>query len=239
MSDLALIPLGSLADGDLADLYGFPTGVRMNFVTSLDGAVALDGYSAGLSGPADKRVFGVLRMLSDAVLVAAGTLRHEGYHALRLDPARRKRRRSAGEPEYPTLAIVSRALDLDPGQDALAGAPVRPIILTCDAAPRERRESLARVADVIPVGSTSVDLRAGLAVLRERGLARVLCEGGPHLFGALTAEDLVDELCLTLSPLLAGPGAGRITAGPPSRPRPMRLAHALTADETLFLHYTR
>ncbi len=79
-----------------------------------------------------------------------------------------------------------------------------------------------------------------MAELARRGLAQVLCEGGPHLFGSLLAADLVDELCLTVSPLLIGPGPGRIVAGPGrSEPLPMRLAHLLEADGTLLTRYTR
>jgi riboflavin biosynthesis pyrimidine reductase len=88
-------------------------------------------------------------------------------------------------------------------------------------------------------GTDQVDLAAGLAELRRRGHRQLLCEGGPQLFGSLTAADLVDELCLTVAPLLAGPGAGRITAGPPAPPRAMALRHVLVADGALLLRYTR
>jgi riboflavin-specific deaminase-like protein len=214
--------------------------VRLNFVTSLDGAVEVDGYSKGLSGEADVRVFGLLRMHSDAVMVGAGTLRHEGYHALRLDEARRSWRREQGLPVHPTLVIVSASLRVDPGDDVFAEAPVRPVVLTHAAAPAERRHALAKAADVIACGESVVDLAAGLRELHGRGLSQVLCEGGPHLFGALLAADLVDELCLTLSPLLAGPGAGRIVAGAPvDTPRPMRLVHILTEGDMLLTRYAR
>ncbi|MGW4297839.1 dihydrofolate reductase family protein, partial [Micromonospora chersina] len=84
------------------------------------------------------------------------------------------------------------------------------------------------------------DLAAGLAELRRRGLGQLLCEGGPHLFGALTAADLVDELCLTVAPLLAGAGPGRITAGDASPPRHLPLRHVLAAaDGVLMLRYAR
>jgi riboflavin biosynthesis pyrimidine reductase len=233
-----------LDDDALAALYA-PTdrsrpSLRVNFVSSADGAVTLEGYSAGLSGPADKRVFGLLRMVGDAVVVAAGTMRHEGYGAVRLDERRRAWRRGQGLAEYPPLVIVSRALEVDPAQPALAAAPVRPYVVTCAAAPADARAALAEVAEVLVYGETEVDLAAALAGLHERGLAQLLCEGGPHLFGALTAADLVDELCLTLSPLVTGPGAGRIIAGPASPdPRRMSLRHILAEDDMLFLRYTR
>ncbi|WP_319464206.1 pyrimidine reductase family protein [Micromonospora sp. RTP1Z1] len=229
---------GPLDDAELAALYGRADHphLRVNFVSSVDGAVALDGYSAGLSGEPDKRVFGLLRMLCDALVVAAGTLRHEGYRAVRLDEGRRAWRREHGLAEYPTLVVVSGSLDLDPGQAAFADAPVRPVVLTSAAA--EAPPGLTDVADVVRCGADRVDLAAGLAELRHRGLGQLLCEGGPHLFGALTAADLVDELCLTVAPLLAGAGPGRITAGDASPPRRLPLRHVLAADDgVLMLRY--
>ncbi|WP_433089916.1 pyrimidine reductase family protein [Dactylosporangium sp. CA-052675] len=228
-----------VAEPDLIDLYRTPPGpwLRLNFVSSLDGAGHVDGRSAPLSGPADKRVFGLLRMLCDALVVGAGTVREEGYHALRLDADRRAWRVANGLREYPTLVIVSGRLDLDPGQDALAGAPVRPIVLTRAGADPGR---LAGVAEIITVGDDEVDLAAGVAALRERGFAHLLSEGGPRLFGSLTAAGLVDELCLTLSPLLAGPGAGRITDGLPlAAPQRLTLRHVLMDDGLLFLRHAR
>ncbi|HEU4427045.1 MAG TPA: pyrimidine reductase family protein [Pilimelia sp.] len=230
-----------LDDDALADAYAVGEGpnLRVNFVTSLDGAVELESFSAGLSGPADKRVFAVLRMLCDALLVGAGTLRHESYRAVRLSEERRAWRLDRGLPAYPILAVVSRRLALDPAQAAFADAPVRPIVFTCAKAPPQRRAAMSDVADVVVVGDTTVDVAAAVAELHRRGLRRTLCEGGPQLFGGLTAADLVDEICLTLSPLLAGPGAGRITAGATTPARPMSLRHVLAADDMLLLRYAR
>jgi riboflavin biosynthesis pyrimidine reductase len=212
--------------------------LRVNFVTSVDGAVSVDGYSAGLSGEPDKRVFGLLRMLCDALVVAAGTLRHEGYRAVRLDERRRAWRREHGLSEYPTLVVVSDSLDLDPAQAAFADAPVRPVVLTRAGAAAPA--GLTDVADVVRCGADRVDLAEGLAELRRRGLDQLLCEGGPRLFGALTAADLVDEVCLTVAPLLAGAGPGRITAGDASAVRHLPLRHVLAAaDGVLMLRYAR
>ncbi|RKN26262.1 pyrimidine reductase family protein [Micromonospora musae] len=233
-------PAQALDDATLTALYGRADRphLRVNFVSSLDGAVSVDGYSAGLSGEPDKRVFGLLRMLCDGLVVAAGTLRHEGYRALRLAEHRRAWRREHGLPEHPRLVVVSGSLKLDPAQAAFADAPVRPLVLThAEATPPP---GLTEVADLVRCGTDRVDLAAGLAELRRRGLDQLLCEGGPHLFGALTAADLVDELCLTVSPLLAGGGPGRISAGPPSPPRRLPLRHTLvTEDGTLLLRYAR
>ncbi|GGM66614.1 pyrimidine reductase family protein [Dactylosporangium sucinum] len=221
-------------DPDLVALYTEPRTpwLRLNFVTSLDGAGTVEGRSEKLSGPADKRAFGILRMLCDALLVGAGTLRDEGYRALRLDDERRAWRAAHGKPEYPVLVVVSGRADLDPAHPALADAPVRPIVIT-----DSRADHLTGVADIItPAG----DLPGAVGKLRERGLRSILSEGGPHLFGSLTAAGLVDELCLTVSPLLAGPGAGRITAGPPiPAPQELTLRHALLAEGQLILRYCR
>jgi riboflavin biosynthesis pyrimidine reductase len=213
--------------------------LRVNFVSSIDGAVTVDGFSAGLSGPGDKVIFGILRMVCDALVVAAGTVRTEKYDALRLDAGRRAWRTAHGLPEFPLMVIVSGSLGLDPAQEVFADAPVRPVVITHAGADAGRRAAIERVADVIAVGDGAVDLPAALAALHERGATQLLCEGGPRLLGALTAADLVDELCLTVSPLLAGGDAGRIATGPPGPPRPMALRHVLAEDDMLFLRYAR
>nr|MDT0656885.1 pyrimidine reductase family protein [Micromonospora sp. DSM 115978] len=230
-----------LDDPALIARYDRATGpwLRVNFVTSVDGAVEVDGRSAGLSGGPDKRVFAILRMVCDALLVGAGTLRRERYRALRLSAERRDWRRHRGLPEFPTLVVVSGALDLDPAQAAFADAPVRPVVLTTDRATPPA--GLTDVADLIRRGTDRVDLPAALAELRRRGLAQVLCEGGPILFGALTTAGLVDEVCLTVAPLLAGPGSDRISTGEPSPGvHGLPLRHVLAADDgTLLLRYAR
>ncbi len=229
-----------LSDADLIEAYGRPPAptLRANFVTSADGAVTLDGYSEGLSGAPDKRVFGLLRMLCDGLLVGAGTLRAEGYGPVRLSEERRSWRRAHGLEPYPTPVVVSARLDLDPTAGFFAQAPVRPLVLAPTRGPAAPA-GLDDVAEVLRVGETEVDFPAALAQLRGRGLAQILCEGGPRLFGSLIAADEVDEVCLTVSPLLAGPGAGRIALGAPTPPRHLTLRHALEADGVLLLRYAR
>jgi len=78
-----------------------------------------------------------------------------------------------------------------------------------------------------------------LATLAARGLRQVLCEGGPHLFGTLIAADCIDELCLTLSPVLENGGAGRIVAGAAQTTRSMRFGHAISVGDMLMLRYER
>jgi riboflavin biosynthesis pyrimidine reductase len=210
--------------------------LRVNFIASLDGAVTVDGLSGGLHGPGDKEIFDSLRMVCDALIVAAGTVRAEKYDALRLTPEARAWRRANGLAEFPLMVIVSRSLDLDPGQLIFSDAPVRPLVVTTTRAPAGR---VAAVADVIAAGDDEVDLPAAVAQLHARGATQLLCEGGPRLFGAMIAADLVDELCLSVSPLLVGGGPGRISAGTPTPPRRMSLRHILSVEDMLFLRYAR
>ncbi len=225
-------------------MYAYPDGrgglVRGNMVGSLDGAATVDGLSGGLSSPGDRRVFWALRALADVILVGAGTARAEGYHPTRMKAPWDALDLRDGRPSAPPLALVSRSLDLDPAAPLIAGAPAdaRTIVITCAASPAARRAALDGAADVIVAGDDSVDLKAALAALAVRGLARVLCEGGPRLLRDLTAAGLLDELCLTLSPVLSGPGPSRVLGGDPFTARRLSLAHLLEEDGVLFCRYT-
>ena len=230
---------------DLDAAYALPTPlptipyVRSNFVVSVDGATEIEGRSGALGGPADLRVFRLLRWLSDVVLVGAGTARAENYGPVLVPPERRALRAAAGLAPVPPVAVVTRSLDLDP--DArLFTAEARPILLTCKAAPEERRRALSAVAEVVVCGEDGVDLHAALAALADRGLVRVLTEGGPLLHAQLAQAGLLDELCLTVSPTLAGPShLGMMLGDRWSAPVPMELAHVLVEDDVLFLRYRR
>ena len=212
--------------------------VRLNFVASLDGAATVDGVSGGLGTPADRAVFDTLRVLTDVILVGAGTVRAEGYTGPLVSEADAAWRAAHTLPPQPPLAIVSGRLDLDPGHPLFAGAPTRPIVVTHAGSPPERRSALAAVADVLVCGDEQVDPKLVVAALAARGLPQILCEGGPSLVGALIDANAVDELCLTLSPLLEGGAAGRIAHGGAAS-RPMRLLHALSEGDTLLLRYAR
>ena len=224
----------------LAEAYACPRErwLRANFVSSADGAAYIDGVSGGLSSADDKKVFGILRVLTDVVLVGAGTARTEEYK-----PARRRDSLASlrqGRPAAPPIALVTRTLGLNLASPLFTEAQpdARTIVITCAASDAELRTEAAKVADLIVAGEETVDLSQALAELNDRDLGRVLCEGGPHLLGDLSAAGLLDELCLSFSPTLAGPGAGRIIAGQPSDARGMKLAHVLAGDDSfLFLRY--
>lgn len=234
-------------DSELEAFYAYPEAlqrpwVRVNFVSSLDGAVTVHGSSRGLSSSGDQRVLALIRDLSDVVLVGAGTAIIESYGSIKRKEARTERRRRLGLSDVPPIALVTNHCSLPPDSPLLAGSAVPPIVLTCAAAPADRRAALIDAgADLVITGDEKVDLREALAALDARGLRRIGCEGGPTLFGDLVAEDLVDELCLSVSPLLTSGSAGRIAQGKPAeQPRGMRLLSALhTDDSLLLLRYAR
>ena len=213
--------------------------LRVNFIASLDGAATRAGVSGGLGNADDKLVFDTLRMLADVIVVGAGTVRAEGYGGIRLSPADAAWRVGHGLPAQPPVAVVSSRLDLDPNHPLFTDAAVRPLVVTHAGSPLRRRAELAAVADVLICGEDAVDPRRLRAELVRRGLTQMLCEGGPNLFGAMIEADCVDELCLTLSPVLEGGPAGRISAGAAAVTRAMSLLHALTAGDMLFLRYAR
>jgi riboflavin biosynthesis pyrimidine reductase len=229
-------PSPDLDDGALVEAYRLPAGrsLRVDFVASLDGAVTVEGRSAGLGSPGDERVFRTLRALADAVLVGHGTAAAEGYRPVAADSAVGRLRAALGRPVSAPVVVVSRRASLTPG-NRLAVAPT--VLVTCAAADPDRRAALVDAGvTVLVCGEDDVDLPAALDALAERGLAQLVCEGGPALLTAALAAGVVDELDLTIAPALVG-GPDRLLAGPlPDVVRP-RLLQVLEEDGVLFTRY--
>ncbi|WP_035777893.1 pyrimidine reductase family protein [Arthrobacter sp. 35/47] len=232
-----------LSDEDLLALYAYPADrpwVRFNFVTSLDGSATYHGVSAPLGNDGDRRLFGLIRRLCDVILVGAGTVRAEGYAGPLVSGADAEWRTSRGLAGHPALAVISGTLDLDPESDLFRLSPVRPLIFTTTAADPQRARNLSEVADVVVMDGEGVGTRACAAELQARGLGRILCEGGPSIFGRFIAEDAADELCLSLSPLLTGGGGGHIAAGADSPAlRRLALESLLESDSALYGRWVR
>lgn len=241
-----------LTDADLDAAYAWPgwpsatPWLRANMVATIDGAAGSpDGRSEGISTDADRRVFGRLRGLADVVLAGAGTVREEGYRPARVKPELADLRALTGQTEVPAIAVVSRSLKLDLASELFTAARVRTIVITTESAEPDTLARVHEVADVIAVGHDDVDLAAAVAALRTRGLHRIHAEGGPTLLAQLAAERLLDELLVTVSPLLAGGALADGTALPrilgghtvEDAPRPMGLHHVLEDDGSLFLSY--
>ncbi|MFJ8966576.1 dihydrofolate reductase family protein [Lentzea sp. NPDC102401] len=213
-----------MTDTALESLYAYPadrTWVTANFVSSVDGAVSVDGRSAGLGSPADRKIYLLGRELADVVVVGAATVLIEGY-------------RGAKRARPLPIAVVTTRGSLTPDLPLFTDTAVPPIVITTEAA---RMPTLP--AEVIIAGDTEVDLKVAVAELAARGLHRINLEGGPRLFGSMVAEGLVDALNLTVAPVLAAGDASRIAHGAVIPPVDLALASVLRADDVLLLRYQR
>lgn len=213
--------------------------VRLNMVESLDGSVAVDGRAGPLGGPADRRLFLALRALADVVLVGAGTVRAENYGPVRLAEPLRAFRAGRGHTPVPPLAVVSAACRLNWAGPLFTAAPEgpRPVVLTVAAAKAEDVAEARRVADVAVVGDETVDVGRVLAALAERGARHVLCEGGPVLNATLLAAGAVDELCVTVAPVMVGSGPRLVAPAGVDWPVAGELTAAFEEDGNLFLRF--
>jgi riboflavin biosynthesis pyrimidine reductase len=235
---------------DLVAAYAYPDipfggrWVRANMISSVNGsATDARGSSRGLSGAADRRLLVALRGLADVILVGAATARGEAYKRSRPSPEVVHWRTMRGLSPAPRLAIVSASLDFDYRSELFQddAGPV-PIVVTIVGAPALRLATVRELVDVIEAGTGVVDLDAAVAGLAERGLMRILCEGGPTLLGQLADGGLVDELCVTISPALAArPDATPIMTWQRGRrePLPLRLTDVMEEDGYLFTRYRR
>lgn len=233
---------------EIADAYRYPSltrgqgWLRGNMVTSLDGAASHDGRSQPLSCPGDMRIFGVLRGLADAVVVGAGTVRQEGYKGVRVREAFAAGRVAAGQAPAAAVAVVSASLDLD-FESPLFTEPATPtVVLTGAGAPVERLEQAREAGAVVLLAGEgqAVDPSRIPALLAQRGLTRLLTEGGPRLLGQFVAAGVLDELCLTVAPRLTAGAAQRITEGPALEvPADFALESLLEESGFLFTRYRR
>jgi riboflavin biosynthesis pyrimidine reductase len=228
-----------LDDAGLVAAYVLPSGrsLRVNFITSLDGATTIDGRSGGLGTPGDLHVFQVLRALADVILVGAGTAAAEGYRAVEADSPVGWIRTSIGRPATMPIAIVSRRASIEPTGGLVAGAASPTILVTCAAADPDRRTALADAGvTVLVCGDDDVDLPTAVDQLAELGHEHVLCEGGAHLLRSALTAGVVDELDLSIAPTLVGSGP-RLLDGLPGSPVRLDLRQLLEEDGVLFGRY--
>lgn len=229
-----------LSTDDLVELYAYPAEqrwVRANFVTTVDGAAqGPDKRSGSLSDRADQQLFALLRSLADVIVVGAGTARAEGYLPVQLDEIDTDIRADHGLAPAPAIAVVSRSLDLDPA--LVAGGPAPTVVVTTDTASPDRLAQMRDLADVVVCGAEQVAFPDVVDTLSGMGLHRILCEGGPTTMHELCASDSVDELCLTISPMITAGERLRLAHGPALVPPcTLELRHVLESDGSLFLRY--
>lgn len=210
--------------------------VMANFISTIDGAAVVDGGSTAINDDDDKAMFAAMRAVPDFVVVGAGTVRAENYRPVVLDPVAQSARIDAGMEPNPHLVVVSGSLDLEPTHRVFSNPEHRVTVLTGPDSPPDRFAELSDVADVIRLESTGPD-----DLIHYLRLARiVLCEGGPTLMGSLIAGGLIDEMALTVAPMLVSGVAPRITHGAsPETPMEMSLDRVLYGDRSLFLRYVR
>jgi riboflavin biosynthesis pyrimidine reductase len=231
-----------LSRDDLVELYAYPHDrrwVRANFVTTLDGATqGADNKSGTLSSAADRVLFALLRSLCDLVLVGARTTRIEGYQPIRSAEIDSDVRSRLGLAPIPSIAVVTQSLEVD--ESLLGGGEAATLIVTSEDAVKARAGLIPDNVPMIIAGRTSVDFASALDQLAARGHQRILCEGGPRLMRDLVASGRLDELCLTIRPLIVAGDRYRIVRGDAVVPdRRMSLRSLLESDGDLFARYVR
>lgn len=205
-------------------LYAFPDvdrpWLRTNFVTTLDGAAHdASGVTASLGGETDTALFAHLRSIADVILVGAGTTRIERYRPGSAIP----------------MVVASRRLDI---AERLQSPGVT-VVTTADA-PADRMAALRDAGvDVLTFGEITVDWLGVFDEFANRGWLRINCEGGPSLHGELVSQGFVDDLCLTIAPVLAAGDAPRIAHSRLPVTMNMRLAHAVPVGDVLFTRWVR
>ena len=248
MTDAALRPLSDTSTGwsarkvvrglGLREMPATATRPRVvaSMIASADGRTAVQGRSVGLGHPADRALLRELRTAVDAILVGSGTLRAERYANLLDDDQRAHRVANGLEPE-PVVATVSRRLDLSTDIPLLAEPTARVQVYTEAEGEVPSQGAWVAAHRFEPGGLTMPAILEHL--WRERGARAILCEGGPTLLRELVVADCVDDLMLTIAPLLAA-GDGPTTLRGPAIDPPAGLAlrDMHRADDHLFLRYT-
>lgn len=228
-------------DDELERLYHYPADPRwlaVNYVSSADGAVEVGGRAARLSNAPDRKVLQLGSDLADVLLVGANTAMVERFEGAHPDDETLRRRRRHGLSDIPPTAVVTTGRTLPADAPVITKAKVPTIVVTCETAPQDKRKAWADAgAEVLLVGGNTVDVATAVSALVDRGLGRIDCEGGPHLFGSLIEADVVDELRLTVSPLLISGTAGRIATGLPIDPVDLDLVSVLAEGGVLLLRY--
>jgi riboflavin biosynthesis pyrimidine reductase len=240
----AAVPASDVLDAIVADAAPARAGTDRSrprtigvMVASVDGHATVDGRSGGLGSPADRAIFRGLRERADALLVGPTTLNRERYSTT-LDPDQRDARVAAGRSAEPLLTTVSRTLAIERDLPLFDEAVLRVVVYTqSDERPDwdPERVDVVRLDDATPAGA--------LRDLHGRGIGLANCEGGPTLLAGMIREGLLDELLLTVSPLLVGtdPALGNLLpivhGSVGDEPRALDLRGVWRSDGNLFLHY--
>jgi len=250
LTELAAVGAAFGPDDDerLAAYYSYPDGlsrpyVRANMISSLDGGATDDGSSGGLAGLLDRAIFARMRQEADVILVGASTVRIENYSGAQMSLAQRQDRQARGQSEVPPIAVLTHRAEFEHDAKLFTRTEVPPLILTSRDTASGAAHRFGTQAEVIDASGDQpdrVDPATVLEVLGRRGLRRVLTEGGPSLLSLLIEQNLLDELCVTIAPILVGGAARRIAAGVGEAHTRMRRSHLLTdAEGYLYARYVK
>lgn len=214
------------------------TYLRINMVSSIDGAISIKGKAIELSSDIDRVVFHSLRSFTDLVLVGAGTMRIEEYKPVSLTIEEQSKRIERNQKAIPPIAVVTRSGEFNFTTDFFSKAVTKPIIITTEIGARVAQNN--GLADIIICGKSQVDLNFAIKELNLLGYKNILCEGGPSLNADLLKENLVDELCLTINPILVQGDGKRIFDGPIiDTPKSFKISNIFTQNDQLFFRYTK
>ena len=246
MSPVNIQDLDSVSDNQLLEHYFFPDRrwCRFNLISSADGAATIRGQSAGLGSQSDQRLLQVLRWNADVLLIGSGTVMAEGYVGSLISEAGQQWRAERGLSPHPQIAVLTTSANfVHEADEFFQKAPVKPHIFTTTQAEPEALELLADRAIVHQGQTPQLSPHKILSTLENDGMRAIHSEGGPSIFARFVAADVVDQHCLTLSPLLVGSGPRRIAdAGDhpfTHGPRPLTLDSIFQADDMLFMSYRR
>lgn len=210
--------------------------VMLNMVASIDGATAVGGGASGLNDADDRALFLSLRAVADVVMMGAQTVRSEGLGPIRMTDEMMAYREMDGLDGEPRMVILTQSLAIEPEHRMFSDQTRRPIVLTGVDADPDRVDTLAAVSDVVQVealdGAGIVDALSDASV--------ILCEGGPTVNSELLRAGVVDELHLTISPMIAMGESKRLAgSGVFDPPIGMTLDRVFVGDRSLFLRYLR
>ena len=216
--------------------------ILLNMVNSVDGFISFEGRAGGLSGPADKNVYQIIRGLADIILVGAGTVRAENYQAPKTPEGNlAELRESRGQEKRPRIAVLSGELNLDPDMGLFAErhpADKPPLIYTKRESLKKNASQFTSSAEIVDFPEEELNVSRVLEDLLNKDAKIVVCEGGPNLNAHLLAAGVIDEFCLSVSPRAVGGEDPAVFLNQPvDSPTELSLDRILLEEEFLFCRY--
>ena len=216
--------------------------ILLNMVNSVDGFISFEGRAGGLSGPADKNIYQIIRGLADIILVGAGTVRAENYKAPKTPESNlAELRESRGQEKRPRIAVLSGELNLDPDMGLFADRHPEdkpPLIYTKSESLKKNASQFKSSAEIVDFSEEELNVSRVVEDLLNKDAKIVVCEGGPNLNAHLLAAGVIDEFCLSVSPrAVGGEDPAVLLNQPVDSPTELSLDRILLEEEFLFCRY--